>query len=891
MTVLSCHCHYGTVPLQIVLTLFQKAMAKTPADSAHADSVPIDDPHAENIDDMDEHPSLYNISVYGKHTYHHSGIFREQEPGTEPEHGQGSGTVSGVLSGVFSGVFPGEAHGTHAPPHVPIEEVKPSKWMTHVAWAILLFLAFYAFLLFLGIPQEWTHEANTPHTKQVEENNAPMSVEDARERDSQNGNSGTKDADSDVRGNESNDAAHTEEGNVLFNVEEAPFEEEDAPVFHLKNHPPYIMILPFVGLLLCIAFFPLFPKTAHWWENNTNRFLVAALCGAVTLLYYAFFCQFSVEGHWPYHHEVNPNDVGGLEVAKTMFANAILGEFIPFIILLFSLFVITGGIRISGNFKATPLANTGILSVGALLSSFIGTTGAAMLLIRFLLETNRRRKYRAHTVILFIFTVCNAGGCLTPLGDPPLFLGYLRGVPFEWTLFALWPGWLFLNACLLGFYFCWDSWFYRYETEYKQQRGVSGGSVDSMMDSMVSMVSGIHKHSQADATSESSGISEASETKKAKKTKGTGLLVTGWRLQIPLLLGVVASVALIDPSRPIIIFGWELWGNPPFYLREAVQLALAGLSLFFGSYAIRKKNAFNFLAIGEVAALFFGIFICMQVPLQIINVEGKGLVERTERQTGLSKEMLFFWTTGSLSLFLDNAPTYIVFFETARTLSPGETLEEARQAWREINEEKRFFETAKFLIPSVTSEETNRTWQRFNTEEMKEKRFIAMIKTLIPELDKEKATQTWQHEKNVCDVHRAFNAAAKLTPGLDEERAQTVWREADNRFVEAIQALSPEISEEKAREAWATVGKKRCFRELKPVALGKNGFIDHFLLIAIALGTVFIGGMTYIANGPNFMVKAIAEQGGVRMPSFFGFMVYSCLILLPLVFLVSILFV
>ena len=342
-----------------------------------------------------------------------------------------------------------------------------------------------------------------------------------------------------------------------------------------------------------------------------------------------------------------------------------------------------------------------------------------MLLIRLLLEINRRRKYKVHTVILFIFTVCNGGGCLTPLGDPPLFLGYLRGVPFEWTLLALWPAWLFLNVVLLGFYFFWDTWFYRQESARYKQSGAAGR---------------------------------------------IRLLVAGWQLNLPLLLGVVASVAFLAPNKAFL--GYD-GCYPPYYLREAVQLALAAISLFAGRYNIRRKNAFNFVAIGEVAALFFGIFICMQVPLQIINVEGKGLVAKAEEKTGFDKETLFFWTTGSLSLVLDNAPTYVVFFETAKTLSPGATEEEAREAWRATGSE----------------------------------------------------------------------------------------------------------------------------RELRPVPVGKSGFIDHNLLIAVALGTVFMGGMTYIANGPNFMVKAIADCSGVKMPSFFGFMVYSCLILLPVIILTSLIFV
>ncbi|MCL2304988.1 MAG: sodium:proton antiporter [Planctomycetaceae bacterium] len=570
----------------------------------------------------------------------------------------------------------------------PEHRPQSSKLLFPIACVIIFVLVFYGFLLSQGIPQKWTESVNAP--TEAHDVNAP--AEEAAE-----------------------DSAPVEATEEVETTEKVETTEES-----VKEHPcpSIVMIAPFAGLLLCIAFLPLLPATAYWWEHNTNKFLVATSLGAVTLLYYYFGCHFPVEGHWPGHSVVDPAVDGGFAVVKTVFANAIMSEFIPFIVLLFSLFVITGGIRISGNFKGTPFINTVILAVGALLASFIGTTGAAMLLIRLLLEINRRRKYRVHTVILFIFTVCNAGGCLTPLGDPPLFLGYLRGVPFEWTLLHLWPAWLFLNVVLLIFYFFWDSWFYQRESYRYRQRGM---------------------------------------------TSRVRLLVAGWGVNVPLLLGVVASVAFLAPNKPFM--GYESC-HPPYYLREAVQLGLAAVSLLVGRSSVRRKNAFNFLAIGEVAALFFGIFICMQAPLQIINVEGKNMVTRVEEKTGLGKEMLFFWTTGSLSLVLDNAPTYVVFFETAKTLSPG-------------------------------------------------------------------------------------------------------------------------LTEEEAREAWKATGSKR---ELDLVRVGKSGFIDNHLLIAVALGTIFMGGMTYIANGPNFMVKAIADCSGIKMPSFFGFMVYSCVILLPAIILTSLFF-
>jgi Na+/H+ antiporter NhaD/arsenite permease-like protein len=436
------------------------------------------------------------------------------------------------------------------------------------------------------------------------------------------------------------------------------------------------------------------------------------------LLYYFFACNFPVELHWPGHAVVEPS-VGEFQfaIAQAVFINAILNEFIPFIVLLFSLFTITGGIRIEGDLKASPLVNSTILLIGAVLASFVGTTGAAMLLIRLLLETNKQRKYKVHTIIIFIFCVCNCGGCLTPLGDPPLFLGYLRGIAFSWTLFALWPAWIFVNLILIGFYFLWDTvWYYP---------------------------------------------KEPLENKTADLQEQTALKITGCLLNIPLLIGVVCAVMFLDPGKAIPGTEWHPWS----YLREAVQLGLAALSLFLGSREIRHKNAFNFLAIGEVAALFFGIFICMQAPLQILNYEGKNIVAYAEKQTGLEKTKLFFWSTGALSSVLDNAPTYVVFFETAKSLSPN---------------------------------------------------------------------------------------------SVDELQNDPEWKEKyDNGQL---------------------------------VAVGNNGFIDDHLLIAVALGAVFMGSMTYIGNGPNFMVKAIAEQSGVKMPSFLGYMVYSCLILLPMLIVTTLLF-
>jgi len=452
------------------------------------------------------------------------------------------------------------------------------------------------------------------------------------------------------------------------------------------EHPPYFMLLPFALLLGAIAVLPLIPATAHWWEHNLNRFYVAAALGAITLLYYLLFHAHTIDGHWPSHHAVDPSTAGlNFKMAWAVLASGILNEYIPFIMLLFSLYTISGGIRIQGDLPAHPATNSAFIAVGGLLASFIGTTGAAMLLIRVLLETNSERKYVKHTVIFFIFVVCNCGGCLLPIGDPPLFLGYLREVPFLWTV-SLWREWLFVNCVLIAIYFLIDYFWYYPREE----------AVDITRD----------------------------------ETQRRRLQFSGVWPNVLFLLGVVLSVALLDPKKPVPGTDWHPW----LYLREIVQLGLVSLSLILGSRAVRRANNFNYHAILEVAALFFGIFICMQPPLQILGIRGPEL--------GLSSPMHFFWLTGSLSSVLDNAPTYVVFFETAKTLG-GQ--------------------------PSVAG-------------------------------------------------------------------------------------------------------------------------VAESLLVAVSLGAVFMGAMTYIGNGPNFMVKAIAEKSGIRMPSFFGYMCYSCLILLPILVLTTLVF-
>jgi Na+/H+ antiporter NhaD/arsenite permease-like protein len=486
---------------------------------------------------------------------------------------------------------------------------------------------------------------------------------------------------------------------------------------------------------LSIALLPLLRKTHHWWEENKSKLLVAMILAGITLAYYGLRGQ-GVEvhgeddqgaphaaevaqgteeaaaGHVEEHVEPSEHatadppaehaDAGhephfsdpGLKTILAVLDHSVLKEYVPFIVLLFSLYVIAGGLVVRGDIRATPLANTCIIGTGGLLASFIGTTGSAMLLIRFLLKTNSERKHKIHTVVFFIFIAANVGGMLLPIGDPPLFLGYLRGVPFFWTL-GLWKYWISMLAVLLVIYYAWDSWAYRHEAE-----------ADLRLDDT-----------------------------RIEPMRVTGLINVIW------LVGVVAAVAMLDPSKEFPGTNWR-----PFpYLREGVQLLLAALSWLTTALALRKENQFNFVAIGEVACLFIGIFITMQVPIEILQAAGPRMAA-----AGFTNPWQFFWATGVLSSFLDNAPTYVVYFETATTLP-----------------------------------------------------------------------------------------------------------------IDPVHAL----------------------------ALGETGrHIDVKLLIAISCGAVFMGANSYIGNGPNFMVKSIAEQSGVKMPSFFGYMAYSGLILIPIFILLTLVF-
>lgn len=423
------------------------------------------------------------------------------------------------------------------------------------------------------------------------------------------------------------------------------------------------MLIPFALMLLTIAVAPLVIE--HWWENNSNKLIVSLVLAIPTAIYLACIGLGSNVEH------------------------QLLYDYVPFIVLLLSLFVVTGGIHVSGDVTATPAVNTLVLAVGFLIASFMGTTGAAMLMIRPLLSINSQRVHKTHTVMFFIALVANCGGVLTPLGDPPLFLLYLRGASFGWFM-RLVSEWLFVGAILLVLYALLD-WYY------------------------------IRK--------------EPAEMRERDRNEIEPIRIAGC-INFLYLAGVIASVVFLNESY-IPAMGDH---HAPIYmrfLREIALLAIVGLSLATTKRDVREKNHFEWGPIAEVAILFIGIFTTMTPALLYLNEHAASL--------GLTKAWQFFYSTGLLSSFLDNAPTAVAF----HTVASG-----------------------------------------------------------LPQM------------------------AGAYVAGI------------------------PEV-----------------------------------LLKAVALGAVFFGAMTYIGNGPNFMVKAIAESEGIRMPSFFGYMFrFSLIVLLPVYILTQLIF-
>ena len=355
-------------------------------------------------------------------------------------------------------------------------------------------------------------------------------------------------------------------------------------------------VIPFAGILLSIAIFPL---VAHdFWHHNFGK--ISAFWAALLLIPFLFKVGASITLYEVLH-------VGLL-------------EYIPFIILLLALFTISGGVKLTGSLVGTPLMNTAIISVGTLLASWMGTTGAAMLLIRPLLRANKDRKHKVHVVVFFIFLVANIGGSLTPLGDPPLFLGFLKGVDFFWTTTAMFLPMLFMVISLLIIFFIYDTF------QYKKEENLPEPKND-----------------------EKFGV------------KGSFNLL--------LILGVVASVLLSGFWRPHIEFTvYYVHVELQNIARDILLLLLAYISWTYTAKEIREANEYTWFPIQEVAKLFAGIFITIIPAIAILKAGTSGalagIINAVSSDAGPVNHM-YFWLTGILSSFLDNAPTYLVFFNTA----------------------------------------------------------------------------------------------------------------------------------------------------------------------------------------------------------------------------------
>ncbi|MBB6562518.1 Na+/H+ antiporter NhaD/arsenite permease-like protein [Acidovorax soli] len=425
--------------------------------------------------------------------------------------------------------------------------------------------------------------------------------------------------------------------------------------------------VPFAGVLLSIAILPLLAPTV--WHHHFGKITAAWAL--------AFLVPFAL--------------VFGVPAAAGSLVHALLAEYIPFVILLTALFTVAGGIYIRGNLHGSPGLNTAILAIGAVLASFMGTTGASMLLIRPLIRANDNRRHVAHVVVFFIFIVSNAGGSLTPLGDPPLFLGFLKGVDFFWTVRHIFPETLFLVGALLAIFFVLDSWYYHRREELLPR----------------------------------------------DPTPDTPTLGFDGKANF-LLLGAVVGLVLLSGfwKSPV---AWNIAGTEvglPGLVRDAGLILITIISLRTTPAQVHADNQFGWGPMQEVAKLFAGIFLTIIPVIAMLKAGVDGpfgaIVAAVTRPDGSPDPAMYFWAAGALSSFLDNAPTYLVFFNTAG----GD--------------------------PSV------------------------LMTTLAP------------------------------------------------------------------------------------------------TLAAISAGAVFMGANTYIGNAPNMMVKAIAEDRGVRMPSFFGYMLWSGGILVPL---------
>jgi Na+/H+ antiporter NhaD/arsenite permease-like protein len=358
--------------------------------------------------------------------------------------------------------------------------------------------------------------------------------------------------------------------------------------------------VPFAGILLSIALMPLLAEKV--WHHHYGKIAAAWAL--------AFLVPFALMFGW--------------QPAASSIVQVAFGEYLPFVILLTALFTVAGGIYIRGNLHGTPSLNAGILVIGAVLASLMGTTGASMLMIRPLIRANDNRRHKAHIVVFFIFIVSNAGGSLTPLGDPPLFLGFLQGVDFFWTVREIFPETFFLVASLVGIFYAIDRFYFHAREEFLP----------------------------ADPTPDTRGI-------------GFDGARNFWLLGA--IIGLVLLSGVWQTSAGIEFMGLHI--GLPGLVRDIGLLAVIWLSLLVTPAAVHDANHFSWGPMQEVAKLFAGIFVTIVPVIAMLRAGVDGpfgaIVAAVTRADGTPNPAMYFWASGALSSFLDNAPTYLVFFNTA----------------------------------------------------------------------------------------------------------------------------------------------------------------------------------------------------------------------------------
>ena len=371
---------------------------------------------------------------------------------------------------------------------------------------------------------------------------------------------------------------------------------------------PIWSIIPFVGMLLCIAILPL-TKLAEWWEHH----------------------QLHVAIFWSLLFLVPFTIAYGMHETGYELMESVVLDYIPFIVLLLGLFIVAGNIHVAGTIAGTTRNNVIMLAVGTFLASWVGTTGAAMLLIRPVLRANVWRRNKTHIIVFFIFLVANIGGCLTPLGDPPLFLGFLRGVPFLWTMAHIWPILLMNTIILLVVFALIDRHFIKKEGK----EGLEALQLErKAMGRIPFRIEGGHN-----------------------------IIFLGIIIAAVILNGTIPQMDMFLDDKGQVI-GIEAYEGIHLGFNYFLQIVLIGLAAILSwkttDPVLREKNDFEWGPIAEVAKLFIGIFITMIPALAILRTYGGVL--------GIDNPMKFFWITGALSSFLDNSPTYVVFLTTAGAL-------------------------------------------------------------------------------------------------------------------------------------------------------------------------------------------------------------------------------